>query len=269
MRLVASLAAVLLSVGIGAAVFLAVGGPKGSAPSISAEAPPDLPSLSLQPWPDFRNKVLHWQFYGYEFLPDSPDAANGQDLVADIWVKVASDNTSDAARAITRYSDGRFRQESVWRRNGTAIQIMDIAEPPNAPVGWPHPCRTEGGPPLEVGPLFPDPTSLRSAGYKAVQAPTTDIPALKRASLSAEAAIGGAGADVWRLEIALANGRTEISTIELDEGVGYLRSQTLVQRLPGGTEVVQQRKRVTSIEVLPADTVPTSVFEPETEAEPC
>lgn len=273
LRVIAALALILTVTAAGVlALTLSTGRETTSA---GVQAPPDLPTVSELVWPDFRGKVLHWQSYEYNFLPDSADPANGQELTADIWLRIGSENRADATRAIVRYAAGRLRQESVYHRDGTSMLVLDIPEPPNAPVKWAHPCLMTGGPDFSqgqqvAGPIFPDPSSLRAAGYSQVSDAAAETPALTRQSLAApEGILGGDAVAVWKLEMPLKDGATEVSVIKTDSSDGFVRVEMLLQRLADGKEVLQKRRMTSQVEVFSAANVPSSAFELETEAEPC
>lgn len=251
-----------------------------SPPAIAELRPgaPQQPDIQA-PGPDFSNKVLHWQSYSYSFDPGSPDSANGQEIVGDIWVKVGPNNKPIASRGTFRFADGSFHQEYLYV-DGREIIVFDRPMlPPDAPVQPPNACRQESA--LDAGtfdkrvdagePFYVDRPKMAAAGFEPTAAAPTDIPALERADLpgKAESVLGTTTAtEVWVKEAAGEGDTVRVTVLELDDS-GYLRVDQTYERASDGSEVTRYRSVKTAIEVFPSEEVPTSRFSAETVAAGC
>lgn len=266
----------------GTGAFFITRGLTGDSPRAIAQLRPGAPR---QPdiraaRPDFSNKVLYWQTYSYSFDPGSPDSANGQEIVGDIWVKVGPNNKPVASRGTFRFADGSFHQEYLYV-DGREIIIFDRSMlPPDAPVQPPNACRQEStldaatfDKGVDTGePFYVERGKMAAAGFEPAAAAPTDIPALKRADLpvEAESVLGSAAArDVWRKQTADEGDTVRVTVLEMDSDSGYLRVDWTYERAADGSEITRYRSVKTAIEVFPSEDVPASLFSAETVAAGC
>lgn len=277
--LVASVALVL-----GTAAFFMTREFSGNSPQAIAELgpnPPENPSIST-PWPDFSNKVLHWQDHSYFFEPGSPDDSNGQEIVGDIWVEVGGNNKPVALRATFRHADGSFHQEFLYV-NGQEILVFDRPVlPPDAPVQLPTPCRQEFtldaatfDRVVDTGePLYVDRSRIASLGLERTAASSATIPSLNPAGLPGVApeyviSSGTSAAEAWVREKPTEDGSVKVDVLELDPDSGRLQAEAHFERLPDGSHETQSRRTQTAVEVFAERDVPPAVFDAGSLAEGC
>lgn len=232
--------------------------------------PPENPSVSA-PWPDFSDKVLHWQNYSYSWDPASPDHSNGQEIKGEIWVQVGLDNRPVAMRGTFFHADGSFHQDYLYV-DGRGIVVYD--EPILDQDGNPQtdPCREEStfdkvrfAELVDTGePLFLDRAKASSLGFARSDAPPAAVPLLEPADVgvASEDVIGNGAktTEAWVLESPGESGSTRVDILGLDAD-GRLAVETHSERLAGGGEVVRQRLISTAVEVFSAqDAAVRSVF---------
>ncbi len=271
-----------VALALGGAAFLMTRELSGGSPQAVADLgpnPPENPSVSA-PWPDFSNRVLHWQNYSYSFDPKSPDHSNGQEITGEVWVQVGPDNKPVAMRGTFFHPDGSFHQDYLYA-DGRGIVVYD--EPILDRDGNPQadPCRDESALDkvrfdqlVDTGePLFLDRAKVTSLGFAQTDAVAAAIPSLKPADVgvASEDVIGNEGkpTEVWAKESPGEDGSTRVDAFALDAD-GRLAVETHSERLVGGGEVLRQRFISTAVEVFAAqDAVLQSVFDTATLREGC
>ena len=236
--------------------------------------PPQEASIAL-PWPDFRNKVLHWQSLTYVYSPSGPDHANGQEISGDIWVHVGSDNTPIAIRGKFTHKDGSFHQEYLVV-DGTEFVVFDeIPLPADAPVAISCRQETKLEPTtfaklVDTGePLFADPAKLQSLGFSIDARPPSSVPDLPdvEAGATPENVVGdGPAAAVWVKETLLESGDVQVFIIEVDAESSLVQADTHLRNGVDGA-IVRRQRLSTPVEVFAAEGLAASLFRPETLAE--
>lgn len=272
-----------VALALGAVAFLAARELSGGSPQAVADLgpnPPEVPSMSA-PWPDFSNKVLHWQNYSYSFDLGSPDHSNGQEIRGEIWVQVGPNNRPVALRGTFLHEDGLFHQEYLYVNGQETLVFDQPVLPPDAPVQLPTPCRQEFtldaatfARVVDTGePLYVDRAKIASLGLERANAPSMAIPSLEPAGLGvAPEYVIGAGtsvAEVWVKEKPTEGGNVKVDVLELDPDSGRLQAEAHFERLPDGSQVTQSRRTQTAVEVFEERDVPPTVFDARSLAEGC
>jgi hypothetical protein len=138
------------------------------------------------PWmrtePALAGTWIHWQGRAYHFAPASPDPANGQLLVADIWEQIGANGIPTLYHAWFTFTDGRLHQE-LYQDRHTSITVEGADYKATYPshmlaqnwcvTHWPvNPASL-----VKLTPEFADERKLPAAGFRvAPGAPTRPLP---------------------------------------------------------------------------------------------
>jgi hypothetical protein len=133
--------------------------------------------------PALAGRWIHWQEREYHFFGSSPDPANGQLLVADIWEQIGANGIPTLAHVWFTFTDGRLHQE-VYQDRHTSIIVYGSDYKAVYPAQIPLPqnwCVTHWhvNPSSlpKLTPEFADESKLPAAGFRVAQgAPTRPLP---------------------------------------------------------------------------------------------
>ena len=132
-------------------------------------APPDSfkPPGSVRPpylvERNFAGRAIHWTQKSYSFAPNTPDSANGQEVLGDLWVRFGADGQPTNVHARYTLPDGSLHQEIV--QDGSQETI--IFAPADAPskAGCRAAAPSSPARMRDSRPPFVDEAALPAAGF--------------------------------------------------------------------------------------------------------
>jgi hypothetical protein len=133
--------------------------------------------------PALADTWIHWQEREYHYASSSPDLANGQMLVGDIWEHIGADGIPTLLHEWFTFANGRLHQENYQDRQttitvyGSDYMATDPAQVPLTQnycvTHWPVVPSSFA----KLTPEFADESKLPAAGFRRAQgAPTRPLP---------------------------------------------------------------------------------------------
>lgn len=244
----------------------AVGGDGGS--TAAQQAGPQTPQDVRGPLPDFRNKVIHYQSLSFHERPGVVDKANGELLIADVWVRLDASNSPVASRRMVRFEDGSFYHGEL-----ASVKVGRVISAFDQPIGTPeHPLCTSGS--IDPGtlsivlqgalPMYLGLEKGEKAGLRPLARPVETPPALQSfdtPAVAPERVVNALDNLIWLAGDIPAGLNTTHEEDEVDAQSGLVRVHTLETRSPDGVLVDKIWARFTAIEVYGDSPVLDSIFD--------